>query len=96
MIASLKFDDDHFSPSTQSVADTPISARRFLMTRLKVYKVKVYDVTTDQFVISRRLATREGAAIMRGVVLEDTGVVIDASQLEPGEQWTPKDFTPQS
>jgi hypothetical protein len=62
--------------------------------RLKVYKVKLYNVITDQFVISRRMATREGAATMRGVVLEDTGVEIDASQLEPGEHWTPVDFIP--
>jgi hypothetical protein len=62
--------------------------------RLKVYRVKVYSVMTDQYVISRRMATREGAAIMKGEVLEDTGVEIDASQLEPGDPWTPIDFTP--
>ncbi len=64
------------------------------MTTVRVYKVKVYDVTTDEFKVSRRMATREGAARMCGEVLQDTEVEIDASRLERGEQWTPKDFTP--
>jgi hypothetical protein len=40
------------------------------------------------------MATREGAAIMKGTTIEDTEVEVDTSQLEPGEIWTPKDFTP--
>ena len=66
------------------------------MPKIKVYRVKVYNSLTDEFVVSRRMATREGAAIMKGVVLDSTEVEIDASQLEPGENWTPKDFTPTS
>jgi hypothetical protein len=31
---------------------------------------------------------------MRGDILENTAVEIDASQLEPGEEWTPRDFNP--
>jgi len=64
------------------------------MPKVKVYKVRVYNVMTDEFVISRRMATRDGAAIMRGEILEHTGVEIDSSHLEDGEQWTPKDFSP--
>jgi hypothetical protein len=64
------------------------------MAKVKVYRVKVFDGMTDRRVISRRMATREGAATMRGEVLEDTEIEIDESQLEPGEQWTPVDFKP--
>jgi hypothetical protein len=64
------------------------------MAKVKVYRVKVFDGMTDRRVISRRMATREGAATMRSEVLEDTEVEIDETQLEPGEQWTPVDFKP--
>jgi hypothetical protein len=56
--------------------------------------VQVYDISTDKQVVSRRMATREGAARMKGELLEKTEVEIDESRLEPGEQWTPRDFTP--
>jgi hypothetical protein len=62
--------------------------------KVAVYKVKVYDIYKDELIVSRRMATREGAAIMKGDVVENTAVEIDASQLEPGEDWTPKDFIP--
>ena len=64
------------------------------MAKVKIYRVKVYNVMTDQPVISRRMATREGAARMKGEILEDTGIAIDESRLEPGEQWTTVDFKP--
>ena len=64
------------------------------MPKVKVYKVKVYDINTDAYVVSRRMATREGAEIMKGVSLDNTEIEIDASQLETGENWTPRDFTP--
>ena len=64
------------------------------MGKAKVYRVQVYNIMTDQIVISRRMATREGAEIMRGKVIDDTAVEIDESQLEPGEEWTPIDFNP--
>jgi hypothetical protein len=62
--------------------------------KVTVYKVKIYNYLTDEFVIFRRMATRSGAAAMRGVVLEETGIDVDSSQLEPGEDWTPKDYKP--
>jgi hypothetical protein len=64
------------------------------MAKVKVSKVTVYDVTTDQQRVSRRMATPEGAAIMHGTVVENTEVEIDESQLERGEKWTPIDFKP--
>jgi hypothetical protein len=63
-----------------------------LMARIKAYKVKLYNPLADEAVVSRRLASREGAAIMKGVVLDDTEVEVDESQLEPGEKWTPRDL----
>jgi len=41
------------------------------------------------------MATREGAAKIPGSrVVEGTEIEIDESQLEPGNPWTPLDFTP--
>ena len=64
------------------------------MAMVKVYRVKVYDIITDEYKISQRFATRDGARRMCGVVIEATEIEIDASRLERGEQWTPKGFTP--
>ena len=41
------------------------------MAKVKVYKVKVYSINTDEYAVSRRMATRDGAAITCGVVLEN-------------------------
>jgi len=62
------------------------------MAKVRVYRVKVYDIKTDDEILSRRMATREGVAIMRGTPIESTETEIDDSQLERGEQWTPRDF----
>jgi hypothetical protein len=40
------------------------------------------------------MATEKGAARMGGEVMENTAVEIDASQLEQGEDWTPRGFNP--
>ena len=61
---------------------------------MTVYRVKLYDAGTDEVRISARMATPEGAAIMRGEIIEGSGVPIPLSQLEPGEQWTPRGFDP--
>jgi hypothetical protein len=41
------------------------------------------------------MATRVGAEMMRGQIVENTAVEIDESQLEKGEQWTERGFSPQ-
>ncbi|UPT87090.1 hypothetical protein HAP41_0000043980 [Bradyrhizobium barranii subsp. apii] len=64
------------------------------MARTTVYKVKLYNVATDEVVISRRMATNEGAIKMGGWTVEGTGVVVDLADLEPGEEWTARDFVP--
>ena len=63
------------------------------MAKVTVYKVRFYDIQSDGFSFSRRMATEKGAAIMRGEILENTAE-IDASQLEQGEEWTPRGFNP--
>jgi len=40
------------------------------MAKVTVYNVKVYDISTDEQKISRRMATLEGAAKMQGTVIE--------------------------
>ena len=64
------------------------------MSKVTVFRVSKYDIATDCTIISRRMATREGAQIMGARILEDTATMIDTSQLEPGEQWTPINFNP--
>jgi hypothetical protein len=64
------------------------------MATVRVYKVKFYDVTIDAMRVSRRMATEKGAAIMRGEIIRETEVAIDAGRLEPGEEWTAPDFVP--
>jgi hypothetical protein len=64
------------------------------MDKVTVYKVKVYDIYKDELALSRRRAIREGAAIMKGDVIANRATEIDASQLDPGENWTPRDFAP--
>lgn len=64
------------------------------MSKVTVYKVKVYNIATDASMISRRWATREGADRMSGWVIEESAVEIDDTQLEKGEQWTERGFEP--
>jgi len=64
------------------------------MPKVKVYKVKVYDISKDEPQVSSRMATEKGANIMRGRIILGTGIEIDADRLERGEEWTPRNFTP--
>lgn len=64
------------------------------MATVTVYKVKVYDIATDSHETSRRWATKGGAEIMRGSIVEGTAVEINEMELESGEQWTPIGFDP--
>lgn len=62
------------------------------MAKVTVYRVKKYDIGSDEFQISRRMATREGAQLMGAEIIENTEREIDDSELEHGEQWTRRDF----
>lgn len=64
------------------------------MPKITVYKVEFYDIRTDECWLSRRMATEKGASIMHGGILRDTAVEIDDSRLEPGKEWTVRDFVP--
>lgn len=64
------------------------------MGKVTVYKVQLYDAVDEEPLISTRMATPKGAHMMGGDIVEGSGVDIDASQLEPGAQWTPRDFIP--
>ena len=64
------------------------------MAKVTVYKVRLYDAVDADSLISNRMATPKGAHMMGGDIVEGSGVVIDASQLEPGAQWTPRGFIP--
>jgi len=63
------------------------------MAQVEVFQVAVYDVMTDAAVMSRRMATPAGVKLMGGWPVGPP-VGIDASELEPGAQWTPIDFKP--
>ncbi|MCP3402848.1 hypothetical protein [Bradyrhizobium sp. CCGB20] len=77
-----------------SVDDEGHEQMEIEMARTTVHKVKLYNVATDEVVISRRMATNEGAIKMGGWTVEGTGVVVDLTDLEPGEEWTARDFDP--
>jgi hypothetical protein len=62
--------------------------------KVTVYKVQLYDAVNDEPLTSRRMATRRGAEMMQGHVLENTGIEIEESQLERGQQWTVPNFNP--
>lgn len=62
------------------------------MSMVKVYKVRLYDVAIDEWRVSRRWATEKGAAMMRGEIIPQTGAEIERTSLEPGEEWTARDF----
>jgi hypothetical protein len=64
------------------------------MASTTVHKVRLYDAKNDETIISRRYATPEGAETMGGEIIEGTEVVIDLTELEPGFNWTPRDFVP--
>jgi hypothetical protein len=38
------------------------------------------------------MATREGAKIMHGEIVEESAIEIDDADLEGGEPWTPRDW----
>jgi hypothetical protein len=64
------------------------------MSKERVYKVKMYNPTTDGPILSRRMATLEGAATMGGWIVEGSGFVIDQTELEGDMGWTALDFDP--
>ena len=61
---------------------------------ITVYEVRLYDARNDESFTSRRMATIAGAGMMGGWIIDGTGIEIDPSQLEPGMQWTLRDFDP--
>lgn len=64
------------------------------MTQVTVYKVRMYDISTDEWTVSRRYATERGAEKMGAEIIAGSDLKVDVSDLEPGEEWTPRNFTP--
>ena len=64
------------------------------MDKVTVYKVRLYDAGNDDSITSRRMATSRGAQMMGGWIIDGTETQIDQSQLEPGKEWTARDFNP--
>jgi hypothetical protein len=64
------------------------------MPRVIVYRVRLYDHRVGTVVVSTRMATEEGAKVMGGQIVPDSGLEIDAGLLEKGEQWTRLNFDP--
>ncbi|WP_428484487.1 hypothetical protein [Rhodopila sp.] len=65
------------------------------MGKVKVYRFRLYDITNDDYHLSRRWGTREGIKAVCGMVLEDTETDIDIG-LVGGEVegLTERDFNP--
>lgn len=66
------------------------------MKKVTVYNVDLYDVANDEVIRSRRMATLKGIEVMGGRAVEGSAIEIDASQLEPGEEWTARNFNPKA
>lgn len=64
------------------------------MSKTRVYKVRLYNPSADNEMLSRRMATRDGAATMGGWIVEGSGFVIDLTELESEMGWTRLDFDP--
>lgn len=62
--------------------------------KVQVYKFKAFDIRAGKDVVSRRMATRKRIETMGGTLIENTGIEINESQLEHGQEWTPIDFKP--
>ena len=62
------------------------------MGKVIVYRVRFYDISTDGWSTSRRMATAKGADIMGGEIIESSKLETDVSELEAGEEWTPRDY----
>ena len=63
------------------------------MTKSKVYLFKKYDINSDQYVVSRRMATRDAIEGIKAVIIPETEVEIDNSHLS-GDRMTEIDFKP--
>jgi len=48
------------------------------MSKVTVYRFRLYDITTDGTRVSRRWATREAIERLGGEILEDTASEVDA------------------
>lgn len=59
-----------------------------------VYKFEVYDIHSDQFIVSRRYATPSGAKQLHGRILVETETRIPWQDLEQGEEWTAIGYAP--
>ena len=64
------------------------------MTKVIVYRVRIYDAQIDGWHTSRRWATGKGVEMMGGVIIPNSEIEIDTSQLESGEEWTARDYNP--
>jgi hypothetical protein len=65
------------------------------MARVTVYRFTIYDIFSDDNIISKRMGTREGVEKIRGAVIESTAVYIDEASLDPDMPGlTPIGFAP--
>ena len=63
------------------------------MSKVKVYQFKRYDINTDQYVVSRRMATREAIERLGAVVISGTAAEVDGAHLD-GDGMTEIGFVP--
>jgi len=67
------------------------------MTKITVHRFSVYDVQTDENVVSRRMATLEAITRARGEAIKGTAFEIDAADLDPDlDGMTRRGFLPRA
>ena len=65
------------------------------MSNVTVHRWRLYDIASDQTVISRRLATQEAIDRARGEAIPGTAVQVSESDLDPDcPGMTPRNFEP--
>jgi hypothetical protein len=62
------------------------------MALIQVHRFRVYDITSDDYVTSTRLATKEKIVSIRGEIIPGTEASVGVEFVKDG--WTAKNFDP--
>ena len=66
------------------------------MPKVTVYRFRLYDIRSDQTIVSRRMGTSVAIERARGEPIDDSALEADVSELDPAEDgFTPIGWRPQ-
>lgn len=64
------------------------------MSKVKVYRFRMYNISSDENVVSTRMATAAYIELIGAELLQGTDTEIESSLLMEGEGYTKKNFNP--